>query len=206
MFHNYIYFLFDSVLINFVFLKYYKLTFFKRELVKAQKIKVLDKESFEKLFRDYFKPLVAFANKYVSDVDTAKDIVHDVFIKLWEKKFLMDLNKSPKSYLYTSVNNRSLNFIRDNKKYIQNKVSYENIDVGGNSDFSDNITSNEIELKINQTLDKLPKKCRRVFIMSRYEDLKYKGRLSTSTIEQIMTAVEESERIEEPYKGWIIGY
>ena len=38
------------------------------------------------------------------------------------------------------------------------------------------------------------------------EDLKYIGLLSTGTFEKIMAAVEESDRIEEPYKGWIIGY
>ena len=38
------------------------------------------------------------------------------------------------------------------------------------------------------------------------EDLKYKGLLSASTFEQVMTAVEESDRIKEPYKSWIMGY
>ncbi len=149
-------------------------TFLKAVLIKARKIKEIDKASFEELFKDNFKPLVAFANKYLNDIDSSKDIVHEVFIKLWEKRSLLDLNKSPRSYLYTSVNNRSLNYLRDNKKFSQNKVSYENIDTGISNDFSEISETNDIELRINQTLDKLPKKCKTVFMMSRYEDLKYK--------------------------------
>ncbi len=179
-------------------------------MVNSQEIKKLDKESFEILFKDNFKPLVAFANKYVNDINASKDIVHDVFMRLWERKKLLDLNKSPKSYLYTSVNNRSLNFIRDNKKINQNKVSFENIDAGISNDFSDNTVANDIEFKINQTLDKLPKKCKKVFMMSRYEDLKYKQiakklDISVKTVEShISKALKELRKSLSKYVAVII--
>ena len=43
----------------------------------------LDKSSFEELFRSFFPGLVLFARKYVPDQDTAKEIVHNVFLNLW---------------------------------------------------------------------------------------------------------------------------
>ena len=46
----------------------------------------LDKPAFEILFRSFFPGLVLFAQKYVPDQDTAKEIVHNVFLNLWEKR------------------------------------------------------------------------------------------------------------------------
>ncbi len=49
------------------------------------------------LFKSHFKGLVHFAQKYVKDFDTAKEIVQDSFISLWEKKDTIDLSKPVKS-------------------------------------------------------------------------------------------------------------
>ena len=57
----------------------------------------LDKATFEKLFKDLFVPLTAFAKKYVGDIDSAKEIVHDVFVNLWTKRDTIDIEKSVKS-------------------------------------------------------------------------------------------------------------
>lgn len=75
----------------------------------ANNINQLNKLAFEKLFREFFVPLTAFSKKYVGDVDSAKEIVHDVFVNLWSKRAAIDIEKSVKSYLYTSCYNRSLN-------------------------------------------------------------------------------------------------
>ena len=79
----------------------------------------MDKAAFEELFRSYFTPLCSFAQKYVRDIDEAKDIVHNVFINLWNKRDQVDLNTSLKSYLFQGVQNRCLNYIRDRKKFVQ---------------------------------------------------------------------------------------
>ena len=77
----------------------------------------LDKQVFEKLFKTFFPSLILFARKYLPDLDTAKEIVHNVFLNLWEKRETIDASKLLKSYLFTSVHNRCLNYIRDQKKF-----------------------------------------------------------------------------------------
>lgn len=134
-------------------------------------INVLTKQSFEELFRTYFKQLSYFAFGFVKDQDTAKEIVHDVFINLWNKRDTIDLNKSVKSYLYTSVHNRCLNSIRDNRKF-NHMVEIESASEHYHSD-SDNLVAEEIQEKINKTLDSLPEKCREIFYLSRFEELRY---------------------------------
>jgi len=68
----------------------------------------MDEQVFEKLFREYFSSLMAFSRRILGDEDDAKEVVHQVFIKLWERRSEIDLSTSLKSYLFTAVNNRSL--------------------------------------------------------------------------------------------------
>lgn len=133
----------------------------------------LDQQLFEELFSEYFVPLTNFAKSYVKDEDAAKELAQDAFINLWQKKDEIDKDKSIKSYLFTSVRNRSLNYIRDNKKY---KSEYLDIELEKSNDFfdSDVLTTKELQDKITASINSLPEKCRKVFEMSRFEDLKYK--------------------------------
>jgi RNA polymerase sigma-70 factor (ECF subfamily) len=160
----------------------------------------LDKKAFEALFRDYFKPLTGFALKFTGDLDSAKEIVHDVFVKLWEKREEIDLEKAVKSYLYTSVNNRCLNFIRDNKKFDRNEFALEkNTEQAFSTDES--IETIEMRSIIEKSLESLPPKCREVFLMSRNENLKYqeiadKLKISIKTVEAHISKAMKVLRID----------
>ncbi|MBI4646779.1 MAG: RNA polymerase sigma-70 factor [Bacteroidia bacterium] len=153
---------------------------------------ILDKKSFEELFKTYFSQLVYFAKGYISDLDTSKEIVHDVFINLWNKRDTIDLNKQVKSYLFTSVHNRCLNYIRDNKKFNHNVMEFERINPDHNWDESDKVVESEIEAKIYMILETLPEKCKEIFMLSRFENLKYaeiaeKLDISVKTVETQMS-------------------
>lgn len=73
-------------------------------------------KAFELLFKDFFKPLCGFAVKYVVDLEEAKNLVHEVFISVWEKFDSLPADTNYRSYLFTAVRNRCLNHIRDRKK------------------------------------------------------------------------------------------
>ena len=132
-------------------------------------IENLDQGSFEKLFREYFPPLMAFAGKILVDEDEAREVVQKVFISLWEKRSKIDVSTSLKSYLFTSVHNRSLNVIRDRKKFSRLEVP----EVAGEWDVSAQIESMELEEKIMEAISSLPEKCREVFQLNRFDGLKY---------------------------------
>lgn len=134
----------------------------------------LDKATFEELFRDYFVPLCSFAQKYIGDPDEAKDIIHHVFIGLWQKREEVDLSTSLKSYLFTGVHNRCLNFIRDRKKLVHYDAPQHESELGDYLESRDFLEASETEAKINRALDALPEKCREIFMMSRFDQMKYK--------------------------------
>lgn len=148
----------------------------------------MDRDSFEILFREYFTPLMFFAKKILSDEEDAREVVHQVFVNLWEKREKIDWSESMKSYLFTSVHNRSLNVVRDRKKFSAEEVP----EMAGEWDVSAQIESMELEEKISEALQSLPEKCRQVFEMNRFEGLKYseialKLGISIKTVENQMS-------------------
>ena len=145
-------------------------------------------QSFEVLFKTFFKPLCGFAGKYIPDLEDAKGIVHEVFISLWEKFDQLPANTNYRSYLYTAVRNRSLNFIRDKKKL----VALEQVSEQDLAHRESHLEKNELETRIEEALEMLPEKCRMVFEYNRFEGLKYteialKMEISIKTVEAQMS-------------------
>ncbi len=162
---------------------------------------MLDKAAFELLFRSDFKGLTHFAQKYVKDFETAKEITQEAFISLWEKRESIDLSKPVKSYLTTSIYNKSLNYLRDNKKFNRDILTFENLypladhDRGG-----DKLVAAELDKKIKESIQELPEKCREIFILNRYQNLKYqqvadKLQISVKTVETQMSKALQHMRI-----------
>jgi len=148
----------------------------------------MGKKEFEELFRNYFTPLMAFSRRILGNEDDAREVVHQVFINLWEKRGELDLSASLKSYLFTSVNNRSLNAIRDRKKFSSEEVPER----AGEWDVSEQIEALELEEKIRAAIETLPERCREVFELNRFKGLRYREiasqlDISVKTVENQMT-------------------
>jgi RNA polymerase sigma-70 factor (ECF subfamily) len=129
------------------------------------------KQKFELLFREHFTALTYFARKYTGDLDSAKEIVHSIFIRIWENRYEFDWEKPAKSYLFTSVYNRSMNYIRDSRKFTFTGDYTSGID--GAFVYNDDFDTAELQKRIDQALIKLPEKCREIFELSRFGEKKY---------------------------------
>ena len=153
----------------------------------------MTKEQFEHLFRTEIARLHNFTRQYVQDSDTAMDICQNVFVTLWEKRHTIDMQGAVHAYLYTAVRNRCLNYIRDNKKYRSRFLDLECTDVElfitGEPDTAD---IREMEHHVQAAIAALPEKCREVFEMSRFREMKYREiadalEISQKTVEAHMS-------------------
>lgn len=133
---------------------------------------------FQKLFEDYFRSLVTYSYRYVNDWSVGEDIVQDVFMALWINRDKIDLEEPIKPYLYRATYNRSINYL--NSVSVQRRVDHadmldELIDreiLSYNQ--HDNLLLKEIEEEITSFVGTLPEQRKRVFLLSREENLKNK--------------------------------
>jgi RNA polymerase sigma-70 factor (ECF subfamily) len=132
----------------------------------------LTEKKLREFFERHYEELVLFALKYVKDSDTARDLVQKAFIQLWDKRTEIDPERNVKSYLSTSVRNLSLNWLRDNKKFNQDLLEYEGIEIEDKSAGGYELETEDLQKKIDAALEMLPEKTRAVFILKREEDLK----------------------------------
>lgn len=133
-----------------------------------------DKNAFESVFKKYYKHLCAYANQIVADLDISEEIVQEMFFQLWQKRDSLSIETSLKSYLFRAIHNNCLNYIKHNKvkQAYSQQILYENNDSLDNHYLIDD--SKELLGLIGKAVEKLPPERKKVFIMIRYEDRKYK--------------------------------
>jgi len=129
------------------------------------------KQILEQLFRQHYQELCFYAFKYVREFATAEDIVQDVFVKLLAQKSRPAMDH-PKYYLYTSVRNASLNRLKKNKPNLPieetERIAPEAISI------EEEMIESEQKLKLYKAIDRLPEQCKKIFLASNMNDLKYK--------------------------------
>ncbi len=145
---------------------------------------------FERTFKEHFKGLHAYAYTMLKDEQAAEDVVQNIFLKLWEKKERIQIERSIAAYLYRSVYNDCINQINHMK--VRNAYeAYETYASRNRHAEQDQVSYTELEQKISRALNELPEGCRTVFQMSRFEELKYheiagKLGISIKTVENQM--------------------
>lgn len=130
---------------------------------------------FEKLFLQYFEPLVAYAFRYVNDWQVAEDLVQETFLDTWILRSKIDFSQPLKPYLYRSVYNKAINHL--NSFAVQKRIDPEDTDALINeiiiqSNQYDTLLVKEIQDEIQIYLNSLPPQCRNVFLLSREKQMK----------------------------------
>ena len=120
-----------------------------------------DKQTFERLFNDYFPMLVEYAFVYTMREDVAKDLVQDVFVNLWHGKRHFASRKLFRAFLYTAVKNAALDYLRH--RSVEAHYLQEMMYGSGVSD--DCRVKEEIYRRLFKLIDVLPKRCREIFLL-----------------------------------------
>jgi RNA polymerase sigma-70 factor (ECF subfamily) len=129
-----------------------------------------DEGTFERYYKEHYKSFFLMSCKYLKDPLLAEEIVNDVFLKIWEDGDKMKIESSLKSYLYKAIINRSLNVLNKNKREL---IRQPNVTAVAEESYElRQMEENEGMVKIYAAIDQLPDQCKRVFEMSRFEELK----------------------------------
>lgn len=99
--------------------------------------------------------------------------MQEAFARLWQKRGKIEEERSPASYLATTVRNRCLNYLRNNKKFDRGILVFEGLGHDHQYVEEDHLVTEELRNRITQATDALPDKCREIFLLNRVEHKKY---------------------------------
>lgn len=134
--------------------------------------------AFETIFRNYYRQLFYYALKFVENDDDAHNLVQDVFTQVYEKELYKKPESDLRPYLYSSVRNSALNFIKHRKvvsmhaveaREMLKEMEREMLASGEKS-----LIEKETYEKIHQAIDELPDVQKEVVLLSRFEGLRNK--------------------------------
>jgi RNA polymerase sigma-70 factor (ECF subfamily) len=147
-----------------------------------------DVQAFEECYRQYFVRLYRFCFSIVHQKQPAEDIVHDVFMQLWKKREESSTIRNLEVYLYVSVKNHSLNYLRNSSSRIVDIAERSHEYIQFNADPETLLIHAEAVKKMNAAIRDLPPRCKLIFKLIKEDGLKYKDvaillDLSVKTVE-----------------------
>ena len=125
--------------------------------------------SFNQVFHKYYGRLCAYSFRYTSNREASEDIVQELFLKLWDNRKKLIVREKLGAYLFKSVRNLSLNYLRSEKS-----KQHLLVQLPDQSELQETEVSNEEEFMnfVSECIDLLPERSRQVFIMNRLEGVK----------------------------------
>lgn len=143
------------------------------DLILISAISKKDKKVFEAFYKKYYKQLFSTAYQYVGQSEAAEEIVHDLFITIWNKADQLNIQYSMKSYLFRAIVNSSLNFIKKEKMNSLKQLAWQNSHEEPFTADGEAAENEETLLKnLEEALVLLPDKCKQVMYLSRFGKLK----------------------------------
>jgi len=127
--------------------------------------------AFSELYERYWEKMFLYAHNVLRDKNMCEDIVQNVFCDLWEKRNKQHI-ENISSYLYESVKRQIFKKFRQKKN---NKVHYQEIlEFIDDSRIEQTLEFKEVNYKIEKLIMELPAQRRKIFIMSRTDELSHK--------------------------------
>jgi RNA polymerase sigma-70 factor (ECF subfamily) len=128
------------------------------------------KDAFEQLFKKYYHALWRHSVKYIPDSHMAEEIVQEFFIYLWENQKTLTLPNSVAVYFHVAIKNRCLNYL---KKRVHLSIPMEETtDIIGYE--PDELAVEELSQAMEEAIQRLPEKCKLIFLLSRQSRFSYK--------------------------------
>ncbi len=128
-----------------------------------------DETAFTELYHRYWKPLFSIAYNRLREMQTAEDIVHDVFASLWANREKINID-TLENYLATAVKYMVLARIRRIERERSYKIN------AGSQENDELLVENKLHFKrilelIDTEVEKLPEKCKLIFKYSREQGM-----------------------------------
>jgi len=127
-----------------------------------EKCLVRTNRDLQNIHRNFFPVLMSFSSNYIDQPTVCEDIIQEVFIELWEKKEGFYMFNSIKSFLYVSVKNKCLNYLKHKK--VEEKLSVFNNNFSDEKHFQELMIEEETYRLLYSVIGKMSPKTREILV------------------------------------------
>jgi RNA polymerase sigma-70 factor (ECF subfamily) len=160
--------------------------------IMLQRLQNGDPKAFECVFLAYYGKVKNFIDAIIKSETDAENLAQDIFVKLWNNREALDLQKSFHSYIYTIARNLAFNYIKHQNvcnAYLAERP-YRDTDITP----EDMIYAKETALLIEMAVEKMTEQQRRIYRLSRNEELTHEEiadrlNISKKTVENQLSIV-----------------
>lgn len=131
-------------------------------------------KALQEVFSEYYTQLCAIAYQYVGDTQVSESIAEECFVSLWEKREQILPLDNFRLYISRMVRNRSIDYLRAQRVTTVDFDSPSASCFISDSDLFEELVTKDLQQIIHDTLQSLSPQCRRVFELSREENLSYR--------------------------------
>ncbi|WP_349314144.1 RNA polymerase sigma-70 factor [Chitinophaga sp. MM2321] len=165
-----------------------------------------DQLAFKAFYQQQVFRLYQFAFTFLKHRQQAEEIVNDVFVKLWQKRHMLDKVANIKVYLYVAVKNAALNQLRTATVFCEtdlDNLHVQHFQLSPNT--ADLLLTHELESAIAKAVQQLPPKCKLIFKLVKQDGLSYKEvanilGISPKTVDaQLTIALKKLAQLLEPF-------
>ncbi|WP_341216318.1 RNA polymerase sigma-70 factor [uncultured Wocania sp.] len=157
-----------------------------------ERLKQGDEDALKLIYNLYWEQLFIYAFSLLKKREISEDVIQEVFIKIWEKRDVLVIKTTLKGYLYTCVMHKVYDLFRKDKNAFSEEV-LQNFDIKIQTSTPESrLIYKELEAQINAVVNTLPEKCKKVFKLSRENQLSHKEiskqlNISTKSVEAYIT-------------------
>ncbi len=135
-----------------------------------------DKLAFGQLMRENFRHLFSYGSKFSDDDELVKDVIQDLFLKLWEKRLNLSEDVNPKAYLTASLRRALHRKIQSQSKFSNYSELNElecsfNLEISVEQQLIEKESTRDLAFKIAANLSELPARQREVVFLKFFQDL-----------------------------------
>ena len=130
-----------------------------------------DKVVFDYIFNYYYSSLCAFSMQYLKDKGAVEDLVQEFFVSVWVEAPRLHIESSLKSYLFSGVKNRCLDYQKHVKVFEKYRAFILFASDNEDNTFDHYFAESELRQAIDRSMLKLPPRCREIFELSRHKGL-----------------------------------
>ena len=159
-----------------------------------QGIRKDDRKCFDEIFHLYYDECFAYTMSLLDDPHATKDILQNVFFKIWLYRDRLDASRSLKGYLFTSIRREVISYLRLKCNSAKSEESVADVEARHSDPYS-SVLARETDAMLRLAIENLPPQRRKAFELSLQENMTAKDiatqmNLSQRTVEHYIAAAK----------------